>query len=135
MADDFVYTECPSCGAGVYDNRSKNAERVAKGEKPMPIFKCKSDCGWIKWPPRPAGQSRGGFSKTPAGPKWESYDALAECFRKCAAIAVPVVANIAEKKGVEPMLSDYLSATATVFIAASRDGVKPQAEKAAGGVS
>lgn len=125
MSDDFVYTECPSCGTKpVYDNRAKNKERVAKGEKAMPEWKCPK-CDWLKWAPRLAGQGGGrSFSRAPQGPKWESWEALETAFRKSAAVAVPVVANIAKARGVEPTMADYLSATATVFIAASRDGVK-----------
>ncbi|HEU4649480.1 MAG TPA: hypothetical protein VFS33_10505 [Gemmatimonadales bacterium] len=45
---------CPQCGGAVYDNRAKNRERKANGQKPLPVFKCKDEdgCGWKQWPPK-----------------------------------------------------------------------------------
>ena len=42
--------KCPKCGAEIWDNSEKNIERIAQGLKPMPQFKCKAECGWVKWP-------------------------------------------------------------------------------------
>lgn len=59
--------ECKQCGGETYDNRAKNAQRVADGQKPMPDFACKDkSCGWVQWPPR---DKKTGYTKTdaPAG--------------------------------------------------------------------
>jgi len=57
-----VYTQCPSCGGEVWDNR----ERKKRGEtKPnAPDFSCKNKegCGWVLWPKREA-KSPGGFPR------------------------------------------------------------------------
>ena len=49
-------TECPKCGGSeFYDNRAENAERVARGEKARPNFKCKNrSCDYAQWPPKQA---------------------------------------------------------------------------------
>lgn len=46
---------CPKCGGTqLYDNRAENAQRVARGEKARPDFKCrKRDCDGVIWPPKP----------------------------------------------------------------------------------
>lgn len=42
-----VYTECPDCGADVYDNRTKKQRDSWKG----PYFKCKNECGFVVFKP------------------------------------------------------------------------------------
>lgn len=129
MTENFTYTECPSCGSTVYDNREENKKRVAQGEKARPEFACKEKCGWLKWAPRPAGQSRsGGFSKAPAVPRWKSYDDLEMCYHKCMSAAVKRTNKLAEATGLKPTFADYLSCTATLFISASRDKVASEAK-------
>ena len=45
--------KCGDCNGPVYDNRQRNKERLAKGERPMPEFKCRDEsCGWKQWPRR-----------------------------------------------------------------------------------
>lgn len=46
-----VYTECPTCGGPVYDNRAK---KVSGAMKPnAPFFKCQDpSCDWAEWPRR-----------------------------------------------------------------------------------
>lgn len=44
---------CVKCGGAMYDNRTKNIERVAQGLKQMPMYSCKDkSCGNVVWPPR-----------------------------------------------------------------------------------
>lgn len=57
--------DCPNCGSEMWDNRAKNRERVAKGLKPTPDFKCKS-CEHVIWPPKD------GYSANSVGAKKQS---------------------------------------------------------------
>lgn len=45
---------CPKCGSpNLWDNRAENAERVARGEKARPDWKCKDrNCDGVIWPPK-----------------------------------------------------------------------------------
>lgn len=64
---------CPKCEASeMWDNRSKNAARIANGEKPMPDYACKDKefCKHVIWPPREEGSGKparrgGGNGATP----------------------------------------------------------------------
>lgn len=46
---------CPECGSAMYDNRKRNDEREAKGQKRQPDFRCKNykdedgGCSGIVW--------------------------------------------------------------------------------------
>jgi transposase len=60
--------QCPECGSeNLYDNRRENDERIARGEKPRPDWKCKA-CDHVIWRPKaqagrkPAAQQKQGFS-------------------------------------------------------------------------
>ena len=56
------WTECPDCQSEVYDNRETNKQRLAEGKKAMPEWKCKAECGWLKWAPKTddkAGAAKG----------------------------------------------------------------------------
>lgn len=45
--------QCPKCEGQMWDNRQQNVERVAKGLKRTPDFKCKNEeCGHVIWPPK-----------------------------------------------------------------------------------
>ena len=114
-------TECPSCGGNIYDNRQK----VADGWK-GPLFKCKDqECGWKKWAPKGQQQKGGpkgnGFS---AGPKW-TWEKLSGMYAKSLAIADKHVKNLVPNA----LPADVIAATATLFIAATRDGIKPPPPK------
>lgn len=59
--------QCPECGSeNLYDNRRENDERIARGEKPRPDWKCK-DCGHVVW--RPKGQA----ARKPAAPVKQGF--------------------------------------------------------------
>ena len=141
--------ECLKCGGPVWDNRAKKAsgEFSAKG----PDFACKDKdgCGWVQWPPKNKGS--GGLPATAAiptpltsplvpasvsgqpspvaaysrggSPKW-TWITLADTYANCYAIAEQ---RLIDASKVGPRLgftqADILAATATLFIAVSRDGV------------
>lgn len=45
--------QCPKCQGPTYDNRAENDQRVAKGEKMRPDFKCKDkNCDGVLWRPK-----------------------------------------------------------------------------------
>lgn len=52
---------CPKCGAAnMYDNRSENDARAARGEKLRPDWKCRQrGCEGIIWRPKPSATKRG----------------------------------------------------------------------------
>ena len=111
--------ECPTCGGEVYDNRAKNTERLGQGKKPMPEYKCKDEsCGWVKWPPREAKAK--GAPSIARGPKW-TWDELGAMHRKSLVIAV---ANCRDAFKGKETPAEVIAAAATVFIAASREGVR-----------
>jgi hypothetical protein len=120
--------QCPKCGGDCYDNREKNIERKAAGQKQMPEFKCKDEaCGWVKWPPKEGGKPNGGGAQAaPRGPKW-TWDSLSLIYSKSLACARKHVASQLPGAGPETVIS----AAATIFIAASRDGVQEPVAKEA----
>ena len=111
--------DCPTCGNDCYDNRQQNQTRVAEGRKPMPDFKCKDkDCGWIKWGPKPAKGQKGQPARN--GGKW-TWQQLSMLYGNSLKLAL---------KHVEAMVpnatpAETIAAAATIFIAATRDGVQP----------
>lgn len=114
--------ECPTCGGPTFDNRQQNAQRIANGEKPRPDFKCKDrDCGWVKWGPRP---KKGTTARANGGAKW-TWPQLSQLYERSLLVAKKHVT--AALPNASP--ADVIAAGATVFIAASRDGVKAVAPK------
>lgn len=129
MPEDLnAYTECPSCGGAIYDNRRKNTERIAAGQKAMPDFSCKDKegCGWKKWPPKNAVRPSASppVSKPTAHHPGYTLPQLATLYDQLLCKAVSIV-----DKRLSPTLTKsadvYLSAAATMYIAATREGVKP----------
>jgi hypothetical protein len=109
---------CPTCGGETYDNTQK----VAGGWK-GPLFKCKDPaCAWVKWPPK------GAKATTARGPKW-TWPAVWRTYDRCGRLAEKYVAESAKRMKLTATMADVLAATATLFIAASRDGVQEAAPK------
>jgi hypothetical protein len=105
---------CEKCGGETYDNR----EKVAGGWK-GPLFKCKDPtCDWRKWPPKAsaAAKSSGRVART-----WLE---LSQLYERSLRVAEKHVLPMAKRAGVVVGAADVLAAAATIFIAASRDGVK-----------
>lgn len=63
---------CPKCKGGMYDNRAENDERVARGEKLRPDYKCKQrNCDGVIW--RPKNGNGQGAVPTPIPVSQASY--------------------------------------------------------------
>src|SRR6266550_9399802 len=116
---------CPKCQAEMTDFRAEKAS----GAKPakFPDFKCEA-CGHPKWTtpkPKPAPTAPRptalGFTERP--PKW-TWPTLSETYLQSLLIARKQVVAMATALNHEYTIADILSAAATIFIAASRDGVK-----------
>ncbi len=110
---------CEQCGNDCWDNRNKNAQRAANGEKPMPDFKCKdASCGWKKWPPK--GQRSNGGGAPLRNPPPRNNRPLGPLYNECMAFAQKACAHYFKGKETP---ADIIAATATLFIQAVRDGV------------
>jgi len=114
--------DCPSCGNDTWNN----AEKVAGGWN-GPLRKCKNkSCDWVQWPEK-------GKANKPANsqaPKW-SWAELSGVYRRSLIEARKSVMGMTAVAKLTPTVADYLSAGATIFIAATRDGVKPDVQKVA----
>ena len=110
--------ECPKCGGPMWDNRE------TKKSPKQPDYKCKDreNCDGVIWPPR---EQKGKGVQSPR-PKL-TWDQLGAMHRKALIIAV---ANCRDAFKGKESPTDVIAAAATVFIAASRDGVQeaPKAE-------
>ena len=127
---------CPDCGGDVWDNRSKKRAGEMKPNGPDFACKDKEHCGWIQWPPKdkaPVRKTQGGPGMrdrpdmpTARPPKW-TWPTLAETYLQSLLIARKQVVGLATSLKLEVRMEDIIAAGATIFIAASRDGVKLQA--------
>lgn len=107
--------QCPQCSSEMWDNREN--KKNPKG----PDYKCKDKaCGHAIWlnAKKPATAAR-----APAGPKW-TWAQLQDTYRNALRISAALVPTLV--KGATS--TDVVSGAATIFIAASRDGVAPPPE-------
>jgi hypothetical protein len=116
-------TACPKCGGDVWNNVAKVRDEGWKG----PLYKCKDEsCGWLKWPdrakaaPAPAARLTVPMDR---GPK-HTWPGLSDTYYRSLLVARKQVVALATALKLEVRMEDILSAAATIFIAASRDGVK-----------
>lgn len=127
-------TECPKCGGELWDNRPKKRSGEMKPNAPDFACKDKENCGWLQWPPKDKKvvKQAGGPGMPAESPsstrqaRW-TWPTLSETYLQSLLIARKQVVGLATSLKLEVRLEDILSAAATVFIAASRDGVKLQA--------
>jgi hypothetical protein len=101
---------CERCNGPCWDNR----ERIASGWK-GPLYKCKDrNCGWVQWPPRASrvGAAPARSNGTTSGYSWGE---LHRTYARCHQIAGRVVGDKSP---------DLQAATATIFIAATKMGLK-----------
>jgi hypothetical protein len=118
---------CPKCEGEVWDNRERIRAEGWKG----PQFKCKDEhCGWLQWPPKAVKKVAEGGPGMPAqqvprtsGPK-HTWPGLSDTYYRSLLIARKQVVAMGAALKLEVRIEDILSAAATIFIAASRDGVK-----------
>jgi hypothetical protein len=61
---------CPKCAGSMWDNRARNAERVAGGQKAGPAFSCKDKqgCGAVIWSSTGVDEPRKSAAKPAAAP-------------------------------------------------------------------
>lgn len=102
---------CPKCGGPTWDNRND------KRNPRSPDYKCKNkQCGEGVWEKKSAiapAVSNGNGHGAPLGGR-----PLATLYYDC----LDVAKRIVSKQLANPTNEEILSATATIFIAASRDG-------------
>jgi len=102
----------------MWDNRGN--KKNPKG----PDYKCKNrECGHAIWLPR-AKQTVAGSPRTMQNgqPKW-TWSQLAKTYERSLLVAELRVKDAAERAKLPLTMADVLAAAATVFIAATRDGV------------
>lgn len=130
----MAVVECPGCHGEAYDNRTLNAKRRAEGKKPMPLIACKDKdgCGYTQWPPKAQsgsnGRSGGNSGNVAKAPKF-TWESLEQTYAKCINIGARQAKRVADASKLPLTMADILSAAATCFIAATREGVvepKPQ---------
>jgi hypothetical protein len=114
---------CPKCGQEMTDFRAQKAS----GAKPpkFPDFKCEA-CQVPKWitpKPKPTAAPSPGPTPLARGPK-HTWAGLSQMYYQSLLIARKQVIGVATAAKLEYTIADILSAAATIFIAASRDGVK-----------
>lgn len=104
--------QCPQCGSEMWDNREN------KKNPKSPDYKCKDKaCAHAIW--LDSKKSNGAkAARAPAGPKW-TWALLQEVSRNSLRISAALVPTLV--KGATS--ADIVKWAATIFIAASRDGV------------
>lgn len=111
---------CPKCSRSeMWDNTEK-----VKGGWNGPLFKCKDKtCDGVIWPPKGERAAPAKAVRVNGGAKW-TWDTLASTYDRCLTMAEKALTGYAGRHPkAPPTCADVLAATATLFIAASRDGV------------
>lgn len=108
--------QCPNCSSDTWDNTEK-----VKGGWRGPLRKCKDQaCGWVLWPPKEKGAKSTGAPAKAYTPKW-TWAGLQDTYRNALRISASLVPTLVKNA----TSTDVVSGAATIFIAASRDGVLP----------
>lgn len=110
---------CPKCDGPMWDNRTD------KKTPKSPDYKCKDKgCGHPIWLEKKASAPKGQSNGQATHGKW-TWLSLQETYRKSLLIASKQV------KALVPNATpgDVVAATATVFIAASRDGIQSEPQQ------
>lgn len=106
--------QCPKCNGDMYDNRAD------KPSPKHPDYKCKDkDCGHAVWLKSKEEKPKG--APTAPRARWTAMG-LMEVYAACLKVAIKTVRA---QLGDEVANADILAATATLFIAASKDGPPP----------
>lgn len=110
---------CPKCQSDCWDNR----EKVAGGWK-GPLRKCKdTNCGWVEWPPREKPSAPAAKGHVNGHPKW-TWAQLALMYQRSLLLAAKHIPAMSAVHKVPFTTADLLAGAATIFIAATRDGVR-----------
>lgn len=118
--------DCPKCGGPVWDNGPSKAQGKVKPNAPDFACKDKEGCGWKQWPEKPAKARPAPHVER--GPKW-TWGTLALTYRRCLYFAEKALIESAKRTKIGFTTADICAATATLFIAASRDGIRAEAPK------
>ena len=122
-------TECPQCGGEIWDNRAKKRAGDMKAAAPDYACKDKENCAWVQWPPKLKTVTKTASGpgmpaeQTARPPRW-TWPTLAETYLQSLLIARKQVSGLSAALKLDLRMEDILSAAATIFIAASRDGVR-----------
>lgn len=120
-------TECQKCGGPVWDNRAN--KKNPKG----PDYKCKdkncNEAFWFDSAPlakanAPKQQANG--APKPGGQKW-TWQELSTTYERSLKLAEKHMEQLGKRTKIAVTTDNIISAAATIFIAVSRDGVKPLA--------
>ena len=108
--------DCPKCGGPMWDNRA------SKKSPKMPDYKCKDkeNCDGVIWPPRETKTPTPKAAFGPREPKW-TWGQLSVFYERALKIASKHTTALTPKA----LPADVIAAAATIFIAATREGVKP----------
>lgn len=128
--------QCPSCGGEMFDNRADKASGARSAK--WPDFKCKDrNCNKAIWPPKGGGQ-RGGPSRPANGNGGSrgryTWGQLSTFYGNSLKLAEKHVkeslARQGKTAGVTLAMENVLSSAATIFIAATKEGIIEQARQA-----
>lgn len=111
---------CQKCGGETWDNTAK----VATGWR-GPLRKCKNTaCDWVLWPPKQKGTNGAPAKVSAPRAKW-TWDSLDKTYERCLLVAEKRLTEYALRHPKHPpSAADVASVAATLFIAASRDGIQ-----------
>lgn len=109
---------CPKCGGPTWDNRPKKAAGTFSAKSPD--FKCKDKtCDGVIWPDKEAKPAVK-VARINGGAKW-TWAQLSSLYGRSLAVAKKHL--VAQRGDFDIGGADLVAAAATIFIAASRDGV------------
>lgn len=109
--------DCPKCGNEMWNNIGN------KRNPRSPDWKCKNrQCGHAIWDEPSAPRTSG---VPPTSGKW-TWGQLSKLYGNSLLLAEKHVVLMGERRHVAIASAEILSAAATIFIAASRDGVKAE---------
>lgn len=120
--------DCPKCQGECWDNRAK--KRSGDFKPTAPDWACRDKgCGWASFPEKKGakvGNSGGARPAASQGAKWASYEALSVAYGKAVDIGYKHAARVAKAASLPLTLDGVLSASACVFIEASKGGVQAE---------
>lgn len=122
---------CPKCQKSeVWDNGPSKAAGKIKPNAPDLACKDKEGCGWKQWPEKKASPKGDAPAKaaSPRAEKW-TWGTLALTYRRCLYFAEKAIIESSKRTKIGFTTADLCAATATLFIAASRDGIRAEAPK------
>lgn len=120
--------DCPKCGGPVWDNGPSKAQGKVKPNAPDFACKDKEGCGWKQWPEKKASSKDAPAKASPRAEKW-TWGTLALTYRRCFYFAEKALIESSKRTKIGFTTADCCAAAATLFIAASRDGIRAEPPK------